>query len=355
MPELRKDPLVGRWVIISTERAKRPDEFLDLETPEQEPPQEDCPFCEGHEAKTSPEIRAIRPAGSRPNSPGWNVRVVPSIAPVLRIEGDLKQEKQGIYEITSGIGAHEIVIESPSHVSSLTDLPETQIRQIINVYIERITDLEKDPRFRYVLLFKNHGQAAGEGQFRHCRSQLIALPINPIRVREELRGARAYFEMKERCVLCDMLRQEFDSQERIAAETPYFVALTPFASRFPFELWILPKLHAADFTTLSPEHRDDLARMMKTAFSKLSKVLNDPPLNYIIHTAPFRRPVKPGYWRTVDEDFHWHIEIMPRLTRVAGFEWGSGFYINPFTPEEAAHFLREAKETVAVHPSAGLA
>jgi UDPglucose--hexose-1-phosphate uridylyltransferase len=354
MPELRKDPLVGRWVIISTERAKRPDEFLDLENAEQEPPQQECPFCEGHEAKTRPEIAAHRTPGSAPNGPGWNVRVIPSIAPVLQIEGNLEQKTNGLHQVTTGIGAHEIIIENPKHVHSVADMPEEQIRRIIDVSIDRIVDLEKDTRFTYVLLFKNHGTEAGEGQFHHSRSQLIALPVNPIRVREELTGARNYFREKERCLFCDMVKQELESRERIAAETPYFVAVTPFASRFPFELWILPKNHCADFTKLPEAERADLAVMLKLAQSKITHVLHDPPVNTILHTAPFRRG-RPGDWGTIDADFHWHIEIVPRLTRVAGFEWGSGFYINPFTPEEAARFLREQKQQVEVSPSAGLA
>ena len=339
---------MGRWVIISTERAKRPDEFLPLEPPVRQTDQADCPFCEGREAKTPPEIMAIRPEGSAPNKTGWKIRVVPSIAPVLRIEGKLEFKPHGISNVASGIGAHEIIVETPEHQHSLTELAEEQITRVIDVSIARMNDLENDQRFKYVLLFKNYGEAAGEGKFQHSRSQIIALPVNPTRLKDELQGARQYFQMKERCIFCDILRQELDSQQRVAVETPHFVAITPFASRFPFELCILPKEHSADFTRLAPEHRQDLARILKLTLQKLSKTLNDPPFNYILHTAPFRRQGA-GYWRTIDEDFHWHIEIMPRLTRVAGFEWGTGFYINPVQPEEAARFLRESE--VAVHPS----
>jgi len=349
MPELRKDPIVGRWVIISTERAKRPDEFLPLDRPASSHTRPDCPFCQGHEGKTPPEILALRPAGLAPNGPGWNVRVVPSVAPVLRIEGAQELRPHGIYDVANGIGAHEIIVETPEHKHSLAELPEEQITRVIDTSIARMTDLERDQRFKYVLLFKNYGEAAGEGTFHHSRSQLIALPVNPTRLKDELQGARQYFQMKERCIFCDILRQELDSQQRIAAETPYFVAVTPFASRFPFELCILPKEHAADFTKLAPDRRQDLARLLKLTLQKLSHTLQDPPFNYILHTAPFRRHGA-GYWRTIDEDFHWHIEIMPRLTRVAGFEWGTGFYINPVQPEEAARFLKES-EVAPLHPS----
>ncbi|MCM8811759.1 MAG: DUF4921 family protein [Candidatus Omnitrophica bacterium] len=341
MPELRKDPLTNRWVIISTERAKRPDEFLEI-TPDQDAAAlEECPFCAGNEIKTAPEITALRPAGGAPNSPGWSVRVIPSVAPVLRIEGSLEQKSDGVHSAVSGIGAHELVIETPHHIRSLWNLPDEQIRSVIQAYIQRIVDLERDPRFKYVMLFKNYGKAAGEGRFRHSRSQLIALPITPIRLRDELGGSRLYFQMKQRCIFCDIIRQESETQERIAAETASFVALAPFASRFPFEVWILPKNHSSDFTRMPPPQQSDLATILKITLGKLCAALGDPPLNYILHTAPFRRP-HPGYWQTIDNDFHWHLEIMPRLTRVAGFEWGSGFYINPITPEETARFLRRA-------------
>ena len=338
---------MGRWVIISTQRAKRPDEFVSPVAASEEP-QTDCPFCEGHEGQTPPEIEAIRKQGSLPNGPGWDVRVIPSIAPVLGIEGKLEHRAKGIYDVCSGIGAHEIVVETPEHLPGFAQLTQEQIAKTIATYIHRISDLEKDSRFKYVLLFKNYGQAAGGGKSPHSRSQLIALPVNPIRLKDELGGARQYFEMKERCIFCDILRQELDTRHRIAHETDHFAALAPFASRFPFELWILPKEHAADFVHLDEERRKDLARILKAVFTKLSLVLHDPPYNTILHTAPFRRERR-GYWHTIDQDFHWHLEVMPRLTRVAGFEWGSGFYINPTSPEEAARFLKEAAVPAPIH------
>ena len=293
MPELRKDPVMGRWVIISTERAKRPDEFLPL-VPAREDSPSDCPFCMGNEGRTLPEIFALRPSGGGSNGPGWTVRVIPSISPVLRIEGKLEHRAKGIYDLCTGIGAHEILVETPEHISSTARLTPEQISTVFEAAIRRITDLEKDPRFKYILFFKNYGPAAGEGRFRHSRSQLIALPVNPIRLKDKLQGARQYFEWKERCIFCDILRQETESQQRIAVETDHFIALAPFASRFPFELWILPKEHCADFTRLTPEHRKDLAGILKVTLSKLLQVLNDPPYNAILHTAPFRRP-RAGY------------------------------------------------------------
>ena len=340
MPELRKDPIIGRWVIIATERAKRPDQFSGQV--QEAPPEKDCHFCEGHESETPPEIYAVRPKQPRPNTSGWELRVVPSIAPFLKIEGDLDRRGKGLYDIMNGIGAHEIVVETNSHIDNMADLSEEQIAKVITCYIDRINDLEKDKRFKYVLVFKNHGWAAGGGTTRHSRSQLIATPVNPKRVKEELVGARFYYNYHERCVFCDLIKQELESKDRVILDLDGFIAISPFAARFPFEVWILPKKHSCNFTSLDAQGRLSLGRVMKKVLSKLKKGLNDPPYNYILHTAPFRRE-KLGYWKSIDNDYHWHIEIIPRITRVAGFEWGTGFYICPLPPEDAAKFLREVE------------
>ncbi len=342
MPELRKDPIIGRWVIVATERARRPSDFAPHSVSEEKYEEPPCPFCAGKEKETPPEIFALRKPGTKPNEAGWDVRVVPSISPALKIEGRLDRRGRGVYDIMNGIGAHEIVIETPEHIHNIADLSEGQITDVITSYIERITDLSRDPRFKYVLLFKNYGMAAGGGRIRHARSQLIALPVNPIRLKDELVGARQYFEYKERCIYCDIVKQELEVGKRVVADINGFLAIAPFASRFPFEIWLLPKEHSADLSRLTKDKRVDLAKIYKALLLKLRKALADPPYNIVLHTAPFRIP-KAGYWRTMDEDFHWHIEIMPRLTRVAGFEWGSGFYINPTPPEDAAKYLREVE------------
>ncbi|HQQ06206.1 MAG TPA: galactose-1-phosphate uridylyltransferase [Candidatus Omnitrophota bacterium] len=338
MPELRRDPIVGRWVIIATERARRPDQFI--QAPSEQTAEKPCPFCEGMESHTPQEIYAVRSKGSAPNGPGWDVRVIPSMSPFLRIEGDLDRRGKGIYDLMNGVGAHEIVVETNSHVANMADLAEEQIAKIIGCYISRIQDLERDERFKYVLVFKNYGVSAGGSRVKHSRSQLIATPVNPKRVKEELVGARNYFDAHERCIFCDLIRQEIEMKSRVIVEIDGFIAIVPFAARFPFEIWILPKKHASDFVHLTEAQKGALAKMIKTVLQKLKIGLNDPPYNYIIHTAPFRRQ-KTGYWRTISEDYHWHMEITPRLTRVAGFEWGTGFYICPVTPEAAAKYLQE--------------
>ncbi len=337
MPELRKDPIIGRWVIISTERAKRPKDF---KTRIKEPPERDCPFCEGKEDCTPPEIFAIRDNNSEKNKPGWKVRVVPSIAPLLRIEGDLDPRGRGLYDILNGVGAHEVIIETPQHIYNIADLEPEQIFLILTAYKERLVDLENDPRLRYVLIYKNYGYLAGAGKIKHARSNLIASPIIPKRVKEELVGARRYFEYHDRCIFCDMIRQESEQKKRLVYENEGFFCFCPFASRFPFEVWVLPKNHSCDFQKCNEEELKLCAQAIKEVFLRLKISLNDPPYNFVLHTAPYRRK-RPGYWRTILHDYHWHIEITPRLTRVAGFEWGTGFYICPTPPEEAAKVLRE--------------
>lgn len=331
MSELRKDPVTGRWVIISSERGRRPSDFQEA------PPKRKggfCPFCAGNERFTPPEILAYREPGTPPNSAGWSLRVVPNKFPALKIEGNLDKTGIGLFDKMNGIGAHEVIIENPSHEMTMTKLPERKIEDILWAYRDRVIDLKKDPRFQSILIFKNEGEAAG-ASLEHSHSQLIALPIIPRQVSEEIEGARLYYNYKERCIYCDIIRQEMYAEERTVAENEHFLAITPFAARFPFETWIIPKTHNACFDESQPWEYSSLARILKNVLQRLDKVLNIPPYNYIIHTCPLRSQMR--------EFYHWHLELMPKLIRIAGFEWGSGFYINPTSPEEAAKFLREAK------------
>jgi UDPglucose--hexose-1-phosphate uridylyltransferase len=239
MPELRKDPVVGRWVIISTERARRPSDFVAEATP---PRTGLCPFCAGNEEQTPPEILAGRAPNLAADGPGWTYRVVPNKYPALRIEGDLEAVGEGLFDRMNGVGAHEVIIETPAHHASLATMSVDEVTDVLRAYRERVLDLKKDPRFAYVLVFKNHGEAAG-ASLEHPHSQLIATPIIPIMVREELEGAADYYARKERCVWCDILRQERRAQRRLIAERGGFVALAPYAPRFPCETWIIPARH----------------------------------------------------------------------------------------------------------------
>src|SRR5262245_20571174 len=333
MPELRKDPVVGRWVIISTERSLRPTSFSQEEIPRVS---SFCPFCPGHEDSTPPEVWAVRPdSNGRPNGPGWLVRVVPNKFPALQIEGSLDRRGEGLYDKMNGVGAHEVVIEGPDHQADLADLPIPHITQILRAYRERIIDLHRDRRFRYVLIFKNHGARAG-ATLEHTHTQLIATPIIPKNLQEELDGARRYFELKERCVFCDIIQQETgeNNGRRVVSTSERFVVVEPFAPRFPFETWILPRQHDSSFPVLTDiGELKDLAITLKDTLQRLNRALDRPPFNFVIHTAP----VSDGEV----EYYHWHLEITPTLTRVAGFEIGSGCHINPTPPEDAAQYLRE--------------
>lgn len=330
MPELRKDPVVGRWVIISSERSRRPSDFKP-EPPRPRTP--NCVFCPGNEEKTPPEILAGRPPDSRPNTPGWSYRVVPNKFPALRIEGDLEPAGEGLFDRMNGVGAHEVVIESPDHDASLARLGTDAVADVLLAFRERVVDLKKDPRFEYILFFKNHGEAAG-ASLEHPHSQLIATPIIPIMVTEELAGSARYWELKERCVWCDIVRQERRAGKRMIAETQGFVAVAPFAPRFPFETWILPARHASAFEEIGVEDVRGLAHVLGGFLRRMDEVLGGPAYNFMLHTAPLKAA---GL-----EHYHWHLEIIPKLTRVAGFEWGSGFFINPVAPEDAAAALRGA-------------
>ena len=330
MPELRKDPIVGRWVIISTERSRRPSDFVQESV---KPRGGGCPFCPGNEDKTPPEILVHRPGGGPPNAQGWTLRVVPNKFPALQIEGGLDKEGEGLFDLMNGVGAHEVIIETPLHDGTLATLSAAQVADVLWAYRERILDLRKDTRLEYIRIFKNHGEAAG-ASLEHPHSQLIATPIVPIMVQEELAGSVRYFGYKERCVWCDIIRQDRQSGARVILENEGFVALAPFAPRFPFETWILPVLHRSAFEEIENGEVEHLATLTRELLRRLNQVLREPPFNFIIHTAPLKEgPL---------DHYHWHIELMPKLTRVAGFEWGSGFFINPTPPEESARFLRDA-------------
>ena len=338
MPELRKDPVVGRWVIMATERGKRPSDFkLNRDQRKGAP----CAFCAGMEQMTPPEVLAYRENDSQPNGPGWRVRAVSNKFPALRIEGAAGRRGDGLYDLMNGIGAHEVLIESPDHDRGLADLELHQIEELLWAYRERVLDLAHDERFRYVLIFKNHGAEAG-ASLEHPHSQLIALPILPLLVQQELRGASDYYSLKERCIFCDIVDQEGQDRRRVVFENDEFIAASPFAARFPFELWLIPKTHGSHFEHAATSY-PGFASAIKASLRALKRSLDDPPFNYIIHSAPLREAQSKHY--------HWHMEITPALTKVAGFEVGTGFYINPVPPENAAEALREALAMTDAQPA----
>lgn len=341
MSELRHDPLSKRWVIIAAERSRRPEDFAVLD--EATPDTGFCPFCAGNEDKTPPEIAAVRPAGGAANGPGWTVRVIPNKYPALSIEGQLERHGEGLYDRMRGVGAHEVVVESPQHALHMGDMEASHLEDVLAIAQDRVRDLGRDQRFKYVLLFKNYGAPAGT-TLAHPHMQIIATPVTPRAISVELDSARAHFQLKERCLYCDLIEQEIDARERIVSLDEHFAVLAPYASRFPFELLVIPRRHAHAFPDEGRPALSALARCLKETLARLKSVLRDPPYNFVLHTSPNTETLhrRRNYWDTLVFDYHWHIEILPRLTRVAGFEWGTGFYINPTAPEEAAAFLRDA-------------
>lgn len=341
MPELRKDPIVGRWVVFSPERRRRPSQYQHADQPHVNESDSSNPFLPGNESFTPPEVFAMRDPNTQPNTPGWRVRVVPNKFPAFRVEGELEKEAVGIYDRMNGIGAHEVIIETPDPHIQLEDQPLSGIVEVLTAYRARMLDLARDQRFSYIFVFKNVGTAAG-ASIAHPHSQLIAIPIVPVALKEKLSSARRYYEDKDRNLFSDILNNERKAGERMVYENAGFSAFCPFASRYPFETCIMPRRQAADFSQITDHNIVLLADILKRVLTAYRRGLNSPDYNLIVHTAPLRRPRK-DYWSSIDYDFRWHIEILPRLVGIAGFEFGTGFHINPTMPEEAARFLKEVK------------
>lgn len=334
MSEVRRDIVTDTWVIIDTGNTEIPKVPTEIAEPEQT-----CPFCEGNEDRTPKEIFAIR-NNSLPNSPGWKVRVVPNINPILRIEGELEKSGVGVYDMVTGIGANEVIIDSPQHIRNISELSQEQINLVLQTYRARIEDLHKDKRMRYILIFKNYGRPAGASTIVHAHSDLIALPATPIRIKLKLAGALEYYGYKERCIFCDIIQQEIEMGDRLILQSDKFVVLAPYASRFPFEVLIIPKRHAFSYKSIDHTEICDLAHTLKKILGAIQNSLFDPPYNLILNDSPNLLPTRTDYWKTIEQDFHWHIEIIPRLYRTTGFELGTAFYINHFAPEKAASVLR---------------
>lgn len=332
---LRKDPVSGTWVIIDTDRATRV-RLAGRTGPSR--PEDGCPWCEGNEAQTPSEIRAYGRERFAPDTPGWQVRVVPQKSPLLRVEGELEHEgENGVYDRMSGIGAHEVVLLSPRHDVQLADLSEDHVHLVLRACQERVADLMRDDRMQFVMFVGSCGET--DGNIRHPHFQIAATPIVPKRVNEEMKGGRLYFEYKERCVFCDMIRQDINQKDRIVAADEHMVALTPFASRFPFEITLLPRQHSHDFLDASDAVLRSFARLLRRVMRQLRLALADSDWSLLLHTCP-REDARARQEFRPEEYYHWHLEIVPRLLKTAGFEWGTGFYINPVKPEEAASFLR---------------
>lgn len=328
MAELRREPITRMWVVVTNDNPKGPSDYLAFKPPYQRvevggP----CPFCPGNEGMTPPEIFSLKEDGKK-----WSVRVIPNKFPFFHIEGDFDRRPEGMYDIMEAIGAHEIVVESPQHDQNLASMDPRQIRNILFAYRERLVDLEKDRRFQQFLILKNY-----PGIFnRHPHSHIIAMPVLPKRIDEEIFGIMDYHQRKERCIFCDIIKEEISVRKRVILETVHFLIFSPFASRYPFETWIVPKVHSSDFHHLKEEEMTDLSIGIQSLFYRFSQLLANPPYSLTFHTSPvqsrFHRP-----------EYHWHIETRLRIGLREGFEWGTGFFVNPTPPEDAARYLREVE------------
>lgn len=328
--ELRTDPITGRVVAIDLDPFKRRDDF-DLEPVRLEDAPAQCPLCEGREADAGPEILAWREGGPA-NVPGWSVRVVPNRHPMLRIEGGTDVRSGGLFESRDGLGAHEVIIETPIHDQPLHTLDEDRLWRVLWAWRTRIQDLKRDSRFASIVIFKNHGRASG-ARLDHSHSQLTAFPFIPPALAEKLRGAARHLSIKGTCIFCDLIAEDLKDARRIICDTNAILAIAPYASRVPFETWITPRDHSPRFEEASDALLVDVATTLKKVMSRIDWALERPAYNLVLSTAPLSGEA--------DSAFHWHLEILPRVTRYSGLEMGTGLHRNPVPPEEAARVLRD--------------
>ncbi len=321
MPELRKDPIISRWVIIATERARRSSAFVDPQNNQTDA--KDCSFCND---KTLVEVYAKD-----------GIRIVKSGTPFFSEAEEKSVKSHGLYQVCHSHGSHEVVIETPEHIANMADLSVDQIKNVLIAYALRMAHHQKDTSIKSVLAYKNYGVAAGSRNIGHARSQIMAFPVVPMRMQDKVNGAKLYFDFHERSLFLDLVRQELKEGERVVLETAHFIAFSPFAARFPFEVWLMPKQGSqhCNYAVGVQGLEAELAGIMKELLLKYKIGLNDPAYNFVIQSASPELGV--------EESYCWHIEILPRLTRVAGFERGTGFYINPLPPEMTTKFLREVK------------
>ncbi|HEX2227187.1 MAG TPA: DUF4931 domain-containing protein [Candidatus Binatia bacterium] len=328
MPQLRKDPVVDRWVIIAGERAARPQaQPQRVNAPESNA----CPFCAGNESMTPPAV-LVFPGDAVSSEGSWSLRVVPNKYPALTESAGSARRKDNLYDWRNATGVHEVVIETPRHIVDLASLGEKGIERLLQGYRERVLQLRTDPRWRYILVYKNQGTEAG-ATLSHSHSQITALPIVPKGPLEEFEAAREYYSSAKQCIYCRIIQSESENGARIVAESEQFLVFCPFASRVAGETWIIPKRHESSFDLGTNADLSGLAHMLHDFLKRLALRFDEPSFNYFIHGNPVLELENPYY--------HWHLEILPKLQYVAGFEWGSGLFMNSLAPEDAARLLRD--------------
>ncbi|HBT78576.1 MAG TPA: galactose-1-phosphate uridylyltransferase [Planctomycetaceae bacterium] len=381
MSEYRRDPLTGRWVIVAEERAARPHQF-DIETNADDSYREHCPFCEGNESLTPGEVDAIRPPGSRADGPGWAVRVVPNRYPavhrdprfpdnhsfqsrygnVLDVDTPLAMFEKPFYQPLPGTGAHEVLVDTPRHILSLTDMNDEEVKNVFRMYKRRLSAISKEKRFAHAMIFKNVGAAAG-ASLPHSHSQLLAMPFLPPPIQRELHRAIAFRRETDLCYWCEHLKHELKNKLRIVDESDHFVVLCPYVSRFPGEVAVFPKRHVSHYETLQQHHTDELGKLVRHTITLLEKlavwIKGRLAYNIVLKSGPFvyngpldqRDMLDTAVWLqkldySFEKVYHFHVSILPSLAKAAGFEWGCGLHINPISPETAAQRLRDAAQSV---------
>src|SRR3990172_6994330 len=327
MPEIRHNIITRQWVIIATERAPpahlfASEEKMRVDLSARVPT---CPLCPGNESKTPPETFR------EPKDGPWRVRVVPNKFGALSSDGQLVRMNVGIKRTIRGVGRHEVIVETPEHNQTLARMGEDEVERVLRASLARYHAVLADERVEQVTLFKNHGPAAGTS-LEHPHSQLIGTPVIPSEVMDRLTTALQFYDESGQCLFCTTLAEEMDEGTRVVVEGQHFVAFIPFAALSPFHLWIFPKRHSASFGNIEPAELADLARVLRALLAKLHKGLNDPDYNFTIRTAP-KESDRVKY-------YHWYVSVVPRVTKMAGFELGSGMFINTALPEESARFLR---------------
>ncbi|MCX8070749.1 MAG: galactose-1-phosphate uridylyltransferase [Thermodesulfovibrionales bacterium] len=342
MNELRKDPLLNRWVALFKD-SKPVSFYIGKNDYKCNPTHKEgsCPLCLGREDETPKAIVTFYDEGQPQNERMWKTRVIPWTNFVFQVEGELGRKGIGMYDRMNGIGANEIIIETPNHNEQPEDQGPKQMTYVLKTYKNRLIDLEQDPRLRYTFIYKEQSYSLTES-LNHAHSKVIAPPIIPKAIKDELDGARQFYYYKERCIFCDIIHEELNIGKRILMETRDFVAFIPYAPRCAFECWIVPKRHECAYQNITDSEIDDLSLVLTTILKKLKKLLDNPPYYYVIHSAPNRIPRK-DYWHTIGEDFHWHIEIIPKVRHITGFEIETDFYVLHTSPEDAAKFYEEVR------------
>lgn len=326
---MRHDPILDRWVIVSAERGSRPATGGDAAGPKAVDPS--CPFCPGREAETLPEIAAIRSDDTLPDAPGWRVRVVPNKYPALRTDAPDLDGFGSLFGRRGGHGCHEVIVEGQEHTRSVSELSSDRMQEVVATYRERFRALSTVSGLESATLIKNVGVEAG-ASIEHSHSQLIATPLLPPTLERELRSASDWIRQGRDCIWCSILAEESARRERVVFESGRLMVLCPWASRFPYETWILPRAHASHFERATDEDVVELADCLQRLLVAVEACRPRLPYNYVLYSAPFPTAAR--------RDYHWRLSLMPRISRAAGYEQATGLYINPLAPESAAAELR---------------